>query len=44
MGEYQENSDFEDLLDTDSDDDDEGKKDNGKDSDDNLLRYCTIRI
>ena len=38
MGEYQENSDFEDLLDTDSDDDDEGKKDNGKDSDDNLLR------
>ena len=38
MGEYQENSDFEDLLDTDSDDDDEGKKDNDKDSDDNLLR------
>ena len=42
MGEYQEDSDFNDLLESDSDDDDDSRKDN--DNAANLLRYFLFDI
>ena len=42
MGEYQEDSDFNDLLESDSDDDDDSRRDN--DNAANLLRYFLLDI